>query len=387
MKFALLGVDADALELAQWVARSPEHELAWACEVAGAEAQLRAFAPKLQISTFWESLLAGGTADAVIVARGASEEERAEQLRKLVQAAVPMVLSHPANDSMLICYELDMIRRESGCVMLPYVPYRWHAGVRRLAALIAEGAKSDIGPAEQVVMERAMSERTRPAVQRQFASDVELLRGLCGDLTSISALAPGGKEAAEYANLGVQLAGERGLLARWSVGAVEPAAGARIVLRGAAGKATLDLPDAGQLAELELSFGGKTVRESFPVWSPAAAAIEQLESALAGREAVPTWPDACRDVELAEAIPRSLAKGRTIELHDEEHSEHGTFKGTMTSVGCGLLVASLVVLLVAAALAKITGQAIFGYAPYFILGMLGLFLVIQSLKLVFPSEE
>src|SRR5262249_13271923 len=116
-------------------------------------------------------------------------------------------------------------------------------------------------------------------------------------------------------------------------------------------------------------------------------AVAQLELALAGRPSVPTWPDACRDVELSEAIARSLTKGRTIELHDEEHSEHGTFKGTMTSVGCGLLVASLVVLLVAAALAQITGQSIFGYAPYFILGMLGLFLLVQSLKLVFPDDD
>ena len=86
---------------------------------------------------------------------------------------------------------------------------------------------------------------------------------------------------------------------------------------------------------------------------------------------------------------RSLAawpRGATIELHDEEHSEHGTFKGTMTSVGCGLLLASLVLLLVAAALAKITGNAFFGYAPYLILGVLGIFLVLQSLKLVVSDK-
>ena len=288
---------------------------------------------------------------------------------------------------MLVCYELDMIRRESRCLMLPYIPYRWHAGVQRLAALVAAGTDSEIGAAEQVVMERGLAERTRPLVTRQFAADVELLRMLCGDLTSVSALAPGGKDAADYANLGVQLTGDQGLLARWSVAPVEHLAGATIVVRGSAGKAKLDLPIAGLPTELEVTMGGQTRRESFPAWSPAAAAIEQFIAAMESREPMPSWPDACRDVELAEAIPRSLAKARTIELHDEEHSEHGTFKGTMTSVGCGLLVASLVVLLLAAALAKITGQPIFGYAPYFILGVLGLFLAMQSLKLVFPSEE
>ena len=111
---------------------------------------------------------------------------------------------------------------------------------------------------------------------------------------------------------------------------------------------------------------------------------QELQNAIAGKPSAPTWPDACRDVELTESIARSLAKGRTIELHDEEHSEHGTFKGTMTSLGCGLLLASLLLLPVAAVLAKLTNNAFFGYAPYLILGVLGVFLVLQSLKLVFP---
>ena len=103
---------------------------------------------------------------------------------------------------------------------------------------------------------------------------------------------------------------------------------------------------------------------------------------------MPGWPDACRDIELTESIARSLAKGRTIELHDEEHSEHGTFKGTMTSLGCGLLVASLMVLVAAAApWRRSQATLFFGYAPYLILGVLGVFLVLQSLKLVFPSDD
>ena len=212
MRFALLGIDADALELAAYVAHSPQHELVWAGEVGPAVAQVRGLAAGVEIGTYWESLLTRSTADAVIVARGTDEELRAEQLRKLVQESVPLVLVHPVHDSMLICYELDMIRRETGCVMLPYVPYRWHAGIERLAAMIALGAKADIGATEQVVVERTMQERTRKLVERQFARDVDVLRGLVGDLTSISALAPGGKEGAVYANLGVQLAGESGVL-------------------------------------------------------------------------------------------------------------------------------------------------------------------------------
>jgi predicted dehydrogenase len=387
MKFALLGIDADALELAQAVVASSEHVLSSACEVEGAEDQLRAIAPRVQIVEFWESLLSSDTADAVIVSRSADSDLRAEQLRKLVQAGVPLILTHPVDDSMLICYELDMIRRETNCVMLPYIPYRWHVGVNRLATILADGAVSPVGVAEQIIMERSLQDRDRPQVVRQFARDVDLLQTVAGELTSVSALAPGGKEEAVYANLGVQLTGPRGVMVRWSVVPADHGTGATVLARGNKGKATLVLSEAGAATKLEIVSGGQSTEEAFPSWNPAAAALVEFQKAIAGKPFAPTWPDACRDVELAEVIARSLAKGRTIELHDEEHSEHGTFKGTMTSVGCGLLVASLVLLVVAAALAKVTGLPFFGYAPYLILGVLGIFLVLQSLKLVFPDGE
>ena len=77
----------------------------WACEADAAAGTLKTFAPQIQISNYWEGLLAGSTADAVIVARGANADERADQLRKLVQAAVPLLLAHPIDDSMLVGYE------------------------------------------------------------------------------------------------------------------------------------------------------------------------------------------------------------------------------------------------------------------------------------------
>jgi len=174
---------------------------------------------------------------------------------------------------------------------------------------------------------------------------------------------------------------------RWSVGPIEQTASGRLTLVGAEGKATLHLPSSGEASELEIVRGGAKENISLSAWSPPAAALEQLELALDRKPATPSWPDACRDIELTESIARSLLKGRTIELHNEEHSEHGTFKGTMTSLGCGLLWLSLLVFVVALVLAWATGAEIFRYAPHFILAVLALFLAIQSLKLVFRSDE
>ncbi|HEV7225935.1 MAG TPA: hypothetical protein VGN42_24730, partial [Pirellulales bacterium] len=176
MKFALLGADLQALQLAAAVAGSHEHELISAHDVGQAAAAVRAIAPLAPIVEHWEELLGGSQAEAVIVGRGADDDVRADQLRKLVQAGVPLVISHPVHDSMLVYYELDMIRQESKCLMLPYTASLGHPALARLTGLLQNGdettEETTLGPLEQLVIERAMPERTRRAVQASFVRDM-----------------------------------------------------------------------------------------------------------------------------------------------------------------------------------------------------------------------
>jgi hypothetical protein len=112
-------------------------------------------------------------------------------------------------------------------------------------------------------------------------------------------------------------------------------------------------------------------------------------------EAIPaaTWSDAARAIELAETVPRSLAKGRSIDLHREEFTEIGTFKGTMASLGCGLIMAALVVVIVATLVAGMARE--FGWAaaggivdawPTIVLAILGLFLLLQVIPLLMGNS-
>ena len=133
----------------------------------------------------WESLMAGGQIDAVVVASAgddAAEELRTEQLRKLVQEGVPLLVAHPVLNSMLACYEIDMIRRESGCIVLPYLPARSCPSTQRLGALLRDPERSPIGRIEQVVFERTAKDRSRRAVLSHFARDVDLIRAIAGDV-------------------------------------------------------------------------------------------------------------------------------------------------------------------------------------------------------------
>jgi hypothetical protein len=106
------------------------------------------------------------------------------------------------------------------------------------------------------------------------------------------------------------------------------------------------------------------------------------------------WSDAARAIELAETVPRSLAKGRAIDLHQEEFSELGTFRGTMASLGCGLVLAALMLLVLATLVGGVAreagwewGERIAGIWPQIVLAVLGLFLALQVLPLLIGAGK
>lgn len=309
----------------------------------------------------------------------------AEQLRKLIQAGVPLVVSHPVVESMLVYYELDMIRRESLCVVVPYLSARHHPAVRRLLDLADRGAQSPIGKIEQVVVGRGIAEPSKTNVLSQFARDADLIRGIAGDMTRLGAMA-GSDGSSGYASLGVQMSGPSGIAARWSVDPTQPAHRAQLAVLGAQGKAVVHVAPEGEPWVLDMTVNGKTDTRTYPDWNPAIVTLEALRLAMAGEAAEPDWVDAARSIELAETIDRSLKKGRTIDLYYEDHTEEGTFKGIMASLGCGLLLVGLF-LLGAVAIAEQMGIPYVQAWPYFLLGTLGVFLLMQLLMLVFRARD
>jgi myo-inositol 2-dehydrogenase/D-chiro-inositol 1-dehydrogenase len=207
---------------------------------------------------------------------------------------------------------------------------------------------------------------------------------------------PGSTESGQFAaynNLAVQMAGQHGCVVRWSVHPAQVLSGLRLTVSGSTGRATLMIADETAPWRLETRIGSEVTVSELADWNPYAASLEELREATSGREAS-CWPDAARAVELAETIDRSLAKGRTINLHEQEFSETSTFKGMMTSVGCALLMASLVLVVASVVVANllkhagaVQAAAAIGIVPYVIVGLLGIFLAMQLLlKLARPGE-
>ena len=368
MRFALLVIDADALRLVRALSRKNPSALVAVYDVDRPHDQLLKAAPFATWDDDWESLLSGTVAEAVIVGRQPSDR-RDDQLRKLAQAGIAMLLVHPACDA-IVGFELDMIRRDTGALLATYFPGSLHpalatlAGIAQSQVISATGAACPMGSVEQLAFERTMRERGRSEVSPQLARDVVLIWNILGEINKVSALGPLPARSnsasadtaalasvaagdAPFANLSVNMFGSSGILARWSVAPADDHEAARLVLLGSQGKAVLEMPVGAQPWRLEIA-GRDREATVFEQWDDAEATLAMFSKAVAGAAARPDWMTACRAKEIAEAAERSLARGRTIELYHEQHTEEGTFKGIMAVGGCALLALSFLVLLIGA---------------------------------------
>ncbi|MFN7812252.1 MAG: hypothetical protein ACK5SI_06265 [Planctomycetia bacterium] len=395
LKLGLLGLDPQIAAVAA-AALAAGDQIALACDVPEGMALL---ADRRQRS--WQALLDEQSCDAVLVAAGGWNPDRAEGVRMLVQAGRTLLVAQPAELSMLWAYELDMIRRDTGARIVPALADRLHPFIARLRAVIVAGragVASVRGP-ESLTLVRGMADRSRDAVLAQLARDADLVRVLAGDPARLSTLADGPPDAA-WPTLAVGLGGAGQLPVRWQVTG-RARSGLTIALQHAAGTITVGIPDE---PDEPWTWRGENDAEERLAFDRGAASLEVLRSVVgAARSAAETpdddslppatWADASRAIELAETVPRSLARGRAIDLHREEFSEIGTFKGTMASLGCGIVLVGLLVMLLAAVAGVVLGQMkgndqqpardllrqVVGAWPVVLLVLMLLFLAVQFL--------
>lgn len=383
MKLGLLGIDGQMAGVVAAAAARGD-EVVVACDVPAGE--WSAVVPPAARVAPWEVLVDAGSCDAVLVGGDGWSEARAEAVRKLVQAGRTLVLSQPLEMSMLWAYELDMIRKDSGARLIPFLPDRLHPFTARLHREIEAGLGGGrLGTVETIDMTRRLTDRSRDSVLRHLARDADLVRVLVGDPRRLSTLGGAGTDAV-WATLAVGFTGAAAVPARWQVARGEPA-GLTLTAVGSAATCTLTIPDD---PRAEWTWTTPAGQERLP-FDRGGAILGVLDAGSAGGTGVgpAAWDDAARAIELAESVPRSVAKGRAIDLHQEEFSELGTFKGTMASLGCGLVLVGLLVLLLATLVGGVAreagwglGERIAGAWPVAVLTVLGLFLALQLLPLI-----
>jgi predicted dehydrogenase len=282
----------------------------------------------------------------------------------------------------------------TSAVAVIYEPTRSHPAVDRLLAWTRNGGAADsaegnagegaaVGRFEQVVVERRLRDRRRSSILEHFVRDVGLLRRIVGEFRQVSALGTLPIDKADGL-LGVQIRTADGLLVRWSVSPAAGGEGATLSIESEHGGATVEMPADGDWS-VAFHRGNETETETFDRADAADHAAAAVADAVEARDPS-SWRAALSDMELCEAVERSLARGRTIELYHEAASEHGTFKGLMAAGGCLLLLVSITIPIVA----TIVGRFRFPLAdiwPYALAGVLIVFLALQALKFVFPPKS
>lgn len=410
MKLALIGADDESLALVHWAVSQGGHALISAFDITDRASEIQAIAPAVRLQEDWESLVLGSAVDAVVIARAGAglaaqtgipdDERRAEQLRKLAQAAVPMLVFCPAGEA-IVGFEIEMIRRDARGVIVPVVHAWWDSRTDWLYDFLVAGEQSRIGKIEQVVFDRQQVDRSRPAVLVALARDVGVLRSLLGEIRSVSAtgpaaalgrdpLGPKPKELPSLANLSVHLGGAWEPTVRWTIGPLAGCEGATLTLVGERGRVVLRMPAAG-------AWSAEVLGENRPLVSlkestTATGLMSRLTEAIAKPEvAHEQWLNACRDQEVAEAVDRSLARGRTIELFGEEHTEEDSFKGVMAVGGCLLLLMALLVVFVATIVEGLRlpmrDWVVWKYWPIYLLVPVVVFLLLQLLQLAIKRDD
>src|SRR5262245_40524847 len=217
MQLALLGVDDQTLALAAATAHSNEDQIVMIDALAHRAADAAAISPLARLVDDWSAMLDPQDVTAVLVAAD-EPAMRVDQLRRLIQLRMPVFVSHPVSLSMLDCFELEMIREETNCVVLAHLPARWHPAAAELGPILDGGPSSPIAATEQITFERFLPRREREDVLQQFARDADLIQFIAGPAAKLHALGSAAAGRADpYANLAAQMTCSDGLVCRWTV--------------------------------------------------------------------------------------------------------------------------------------------------------------------------
>jgi len=338
MKFSLLGLNDTSRPLADAIIAHPQHEIS--CIHSVDPTLLQQSYPGIAFDPNWESVLHNSDSDIIIVSDTVDTNESEDRLRRLIQAELPVIAVQPYIN-LLTAFEMAMIQTQTRSPLFCYTPTDLHPAAITIRNWISEPSTSPIGPISQIAIQAGSSDPSPGTVLRSAAYDISIVRNLVGPVTQVSAMSSAPLQG-PFDNLSITLKTASSTLITWSLD------------RSAATTTrTVSLVGEKQTCALSLSSNhARWIQEDdtsphldVPHTDTAAAFLETLPEKLQQPENDHSWLHWCQDLEIAETVPISLRRRRTIDILDEKRTEEGAFKGIMSMGGCALLLATLLLLL------------------------------------------
>lgn len=336
----------------------------------------------------WKSLelsaIERSAADIVILDGPNDDASLLKSIESLKAYGGKALLVHPFTDAVFTAYEVERLASDAVGRIVPLLPLLQHPAAMALQRAIWESEQnifSGLGQIERVEMQRAIVTDQQAIVLNAFAEDATLLAAVAGPISEVVAMRAG----EDPVPLNVQCTSRSGRLVRWSATrSIPTATAAHLLVEGAEGRLSVRLQASGQWDIVTAAS-----EESFPTDD---LTVTCLSAAASDRPS--DWQSVTHSLEVREAAEKSLRRGRLVRLNLDGRGEKTAFKGTMASLGCGLLLGGLFLMIFSAAILSVadaSGLGRFAHwitkLPWVLAGLMVLFLLIQLLAFVIPRES
>jgi predicted dehydrogenase len=380
MRFGLIGDHPDGRKLTHALAELGRYELVVYAGTKSVLNELRQAGHAFELAPDVESLLVIPQVEMVIIADELAH--RGETLRRAVQSDKHVLCVHPPDVLPDITYETAIIQQETRKLLLPMLSWRLSPAVRRLRELL----KDRLGEMDLLQWERSLpaSSLGSPAGwdRHPLVDSWDLLRFLGGEVRDVSAV--GSEDEALLPNDLITVTGRFEEAGQYRVLLSLPRDERleSLLIRGEHGEATLTFHPSGT-SSIQIHANGDVQQEDFLSHDAIRAFAVHVDACLAGDRRLVLWQDATRCLELFEAARSSVKRRRVIPMYYEEFTETSGFKGVMTSLGCGVLLLALGILVSLLVFKVPLKPWILGV----VLPLLGIFLLLQALRWIVPQDS
>lgn len=334
MKFSFLGFNAISRPLAEAILAHPDHHFV-AVYAADEEFSPTEF-PGVQQEQEWEAVLHNSESDMIVISPHCDQAAQEDRLRRVVQCELPAIAIQPYCN-VLAAFEMDMIQVQTSAPLICYSPADYQSLVGDLNAWITDPTSSPLGRIWQIAIHSNPNTIQRAGVLKQLAYDISVVRNIAGTIRQVNAITNSVREDV-FDNLNVIFTTDSPSLFSWYLDPSLPARACELRLTGDDGELTVLLSQHHACWRIK---GEPTL----PSASSAETFLKSLSETLSDPTNNRSWINWCQDLDVAETVPTSLRRQRTIDMLDEARTEEGSFKGVMSIGGCALLLATLFVLL------------------------------------------
>jgi hypothetical protein len=289
---------------------------------------------------------------------------------------------HPADLTPDIAYEAALIQQDSGVVLLPLLPAVLHPGIQRLAELLRLAVdQGGLGTVKLIEMELWSRQRVllgdAQDGKRAAVPGWEVLRRLGGEVAEVTAFTERADVSPEVP-LFISGSFKSGGQFQLALRPQQSETRGRLAVTAEKGSAELVWSESwsgpSRLTWQAGEIRGEQSWEARDAYLPLVEVLEQYlarsPKARTAPEAVLTWQDEVRGLELDDAVHRSAERRRSVPLEYPPATEEAGFKGTMTLLGCGLLWVVLVLVILSVWVP---------WLGWLVLPVLALFLGLQAL--------